>query len=1666
MSFRRILQPTLPAVLALLAACSGAVGPLPCTKDDECPTGAYCKPAVGGAARTCDVAPSSCAAPKPDLCHGACLDLKTDLANCGSCDNACPTPSGSNPTCAGGACGFNCTSATAVKVGQTCLDKPGVPAPLSATGGDRVVHLSWTAGQGSTSTAIRRTPVAGGSTVVVVTAATSTSYDDATVTAGTAWSYVFRAANAAGESADSAALTALTVPAAPANASFAAPVLSGATAQAVLSWDSVPGATSYTIVRSGTPSETGTAADAGASRTSYTTRSLAAGSVYSFTISASNASGPGPTTANLPLQVPPPASPSFTAPTVSATQVALAWTAAPSATGYKLYKGATSATAATLLQVVTPPAALSYTDTAVTTNAPVGYQLVSTNPGGDGGAATLDLFVPPSAPAGLTAVANLYAIALTWNQVAGVTSYDVIEGTTSQCSIGAGCAVVVSVPQPASGATAATMLSARNAATQYFYRVVARTVVGSGSAQSAPSGEASATTAPAAPTGLTALADPNQPTITVSWNRTPAAQSYDLVETRVDNNATSTVGVSDPPSGSSVQAVRSGLQPGTQYTYTVAARNAAGASAPAGGASATTAGLQPPANLKVTSTTATSITLGWSAVTSAAAYLVLRGGSPGTEIQIAQDVASPSYVDASVSPGSSYSYLVAAQKSVGDTTHLGGKSQLSVTLPPATPQQFKLAGVTSSSVSLSWSPSAGATAYVLGVGTAAGAESPLPDIPDTGSTISTTVPNLQPGVAYYLNVLAKNGGGSSPLSAELSTVTLLPAPASLSATTFSDVAVDLSWPRVAGAAQYEAFHCSGNCASTGSFTSIGKFADTGATPVTARDAGLMPNATYTFQVVAQTAAAASPASPQATALTQLSVPTGITVTQPGDNLLQITFNSVPGATTYDLWRNFGPGAYSYQPGNPPTSASSTSIDDAPIAPGIPILYSVVARSPNNTSARSPEVSGTDHIGAAPAFSLGVSGGSIRATIQRSPGFDLYDVALQTSAAAPCNVLTTVTEPQAQTVIANLSPNPPAAPGSQFFVCVRARTSANGVDVTPWSAPLLIAFPSQAAIAPLSFTATGAHQGTYQGVNRGGMVLLSWQAANTGGGAPSSYTVTRTSDAATFTTTNTWYTDLLPNGTPGQTLIYTVTAANSCNATPPPSGCMPATGSATTNPVSLTLDPATFSGSKVLNYVTPTADVQVPTKLIGLTNLTPVDATGRLLPQVQPVKNNDGYFVFPQSALAGAVRGYFRSGNNVTDVSMPGWIDLQSDITGRPDVNGGFFEATTNMKVSASNLSPYQSTDVLEVYSPYSNTYGYDLVHSGYALAAVPSPGDTVLNNFFIDWYWAGFNLVNGSKGDVFVVTQVSTTQVSSKGLPYNAVVRLAPAPSFTMLGGRTTALNLAFNTLTPSKSVNVLLKRSAFAQHLAEVNPTAKLQGVQVNLDTFPGGQAHGNYAGGIDMLFAAANDTSTADVDFGSVAYADPFDSAWYRRGNVFGTAQVVIPVPGFANPATLALGGSMSSSEPLATFLTEAPAGLAPHLTPVLAPKITYLDATGASHTIDFFTPQAQLPPSLGTTVTVSWSPPAVGTPNYYRVRFSAAFDPGTGTPVIGGGVSMLTTGTSVTTPPGVLVVNAANPNRYAIIISASADPGHDLVHYPVGKQGQATAVAQCVTSGTITP
>jgi hypothetical protein len=154
-----------------------------------------------------------------------------------------------------------------------------------------------------------------------------------------------------------------------------------------------------------------------------------------------------------------------------------------------------------------------------------------------------------------------------------------------------------------------------------------------------PGGDTTITTAPTGLKATTVTSD----SVTLSWSAVPGATGYRVYRDGVAEN----VGAS-----ADTTAVVGGLQPGTKYTFHVAANGVGTGMGPkSSGATVTTKTitLSAPTGLKVVSTTKSSVTISWNAVKGAGFYRLYvgdmaRGTSENTAHTIGGLTAGKKYV--------------------------------------------------------------------------------------------------------------------------------------------------------------------------------------------------------------------------------------------------------------------------------------------------------------------------------------------------------------------------------------------------------------------------------------------------------------------------------------------------------------------------------------------------------------------------------------------------------------------------------------------------------------------------------------------------------------------------------------------------------------------------------------------------------------------------------------------------------------------------------------------------------------------------------------------------------------------------------------------------------------------------------------------------------------
>ena len=287
----------------------------------------------------------------------------------------------------------------------------------------------------------------------------------------------------------------------------------------------------------------------------------------------------------------------------------------------------------------------------------------------------------PAAPTGVTATGGDGQVTISWEAVAGATSYNLFYATKSRVAEeedgeDADAKQIKNVTSP-------FVLKGLAANTTYYF--LGRAL--NNHRRSPPSAEVSATTSattpaatiPAAPTGVSATGGTKQATI--SWSAVTGATSYNLYWSTTTGvttvNGTKISGITSP-------AVHTGLTDGTTYFYIVTAASSAGESAASVQVAATTLAATPPTTIPATpsSVTATGgdnqVTLSWPAVTGAASYNVYWSTTSGVTTTTGTRIAAATspFVHTGLTAGTAYFYVVTAVNSAGESV---GSSQATAT---------------------------------------------------------------------------------------------------------------------------------------------------------------------------------------------------------------------------------------------------------------------------------------------------------------------------------------------------------------------------------------------------------------------------------------------------------------------------------------------------------------------------------------------------------------------------------------------------------------------------------------------------------------------------------------------------------------------------------------------------------------------------------------------------------------------------------------------------------------------------------------------------------------------------------------------------------------------------------------------------------------------------
>jgi fibronectin type 3 domain-containing protein len=340
------------------------------------------------------------------------------------------------------------------------------------------------------------------------------------------------------------------------------------------------------------------------------------------------------------------------------------------------------------------------------------------------------------------------------------------------------------------------------------------------------------------------------------------------------------------------------------------------------------------------------VSLTWAASAGATSYNVLRSTvSGGPYVMVAGSVGATRYTDKGLTNGTTYYYVVQAVNASGTSPN---STQVSATpiAPPAAPANF-VATAGSGQVTLAWSPSDGASSYIVRRSTVSGG----PYVAIKSALVGTSYVDqgLADGTYYYV-VQAANKGGVSSYSAEASATlgTTPNAPTGVSASGGNGY-VNLTWIASAGATSYNVLR---STVSGGPYAPAGS----GIASTSYTDLGLTDGTTYYYVVLAVNAGGTSPNSTQvsATPIAPPAAPTNVVVTA-GSGQVTLTWAASETATSYIVRR-------STVSGGPYVAIKSglvaTTYVDQGLTSGTTYYYVVQAANKGGVSPYSAQVSAT------------------------------------------------------------------------------------------------------------------------------------------------------------------------------------------------------------------------------------------------------------------------------------------------------------------------------------------------------------------------------------------------------------------------------------------------------------------------------------------------------------------------------------------------------------------------------------------------------------------------------------------------------------------------------------------------------------------------------------
>ena len=442
-----------------------------------------------------------------------------------------------------------------------------------------------------------------------------------------------------------------------------------------------------------------------------------------------------------------------------------------------------------------------------------------------------------SKPTGISTTSSSISVDISWNEVNEASSYDIeVDGQIIDNDI-------------SKTYTHANL----NQGTEHTYRIRGKNAEIYGE-WSEP---VQIWTLPDAPTNIRTT--PSSISIDISWDAVIGASGYDIevYGKPVDN-------------GNSTTYTHTGLEANTQRTYRVRAKNSSGV----GEWSDVFAAATLPAsavNLHVKASY-NSLEVIWNPQAGALAYDLEIDGATILELT------ETKYIHQGLTSNSEHTYRVRSKNKVGTNEQYfvsDWSEYVKAVVLPSVPNNFEVATVTSSAITLDWEQVTGATGYEIEIDG---------KLIDNGLNTSYTHSELNSNEEHTYRVRALNGTIFGEWTELLKQATLLLVPINLKATA-SNNKIEIQWDMVVGAESYQ-LEIDGQIVEVGAITEY-------------MQTELVPGSTHTYRVRAVNYNGSGDWSAEVAQSVLLGIPDNITALSQSTSIT-ISWSPVNGATAYDV----------------------------------------------------------------------------------------------------------------------------------------------------------------------------------------------------------------------------------------------------------------------------------------------------------------------------------------------------------------------------------------------------------------------------------------------------------------------------------------------------------------------------------------------------------------------------------------------------------------------------------------------------------------------------------------------------------------------------------------------------------------------------------------------